>query len=326
MWSLIPEDNVELFLLKITDSSRVLEQSSIWLTGGRGFIGSHLVEKLTERNFSNVTCLVNQNVGDPGVRHISERITQVFINFENLKHLIWLSASPLLIEPNYLLLAGWGDVGHPNLIAHETENVSSVVNLFSSIPKTHLKKTIFFGSIDEYGNRCGCISEDTPPIPPLSIYAKGKTLASSKLNEIANCTNLEIQHCYISNVYGPRQRKSTLLSQMKNSDSFKFSGENYYRDYIYVENLVDIILFLIQSDSNYKVNIGSGVSTHCYDYVRTAWRLMNKNPDNLSFSYPEIRDLSQEKFFDISRIQSLISNNVEIDSIDSGLIKTVARL
>lgn len=312
--------------MTITDSSRDLERSSIWLTGGHGFIGSHLVEKLTERKFLNVTCLVNQSISDPAVKQLSEHITQVFINFENLKHLIWLSTSPLLIEPNYVLLAGWKNVGHPNLITHEIENVTSVVNLFNSIPKSHLKKTIFFGSIDEYGSRVGCIREDEPSIPPLSNYAKGKTLASSKLNEIANSFNLEIQHCYISNVYGPRQREVTMLHQMKKSESFRFSGENYYRDYIFVENLVDIILLLLKSDSSCKVNVGSGISTHCYDYVRTAWRLMNKNPKNLSFSHPEIRDFSREKFFDISRMQSLTSNNVKIDSIERGLMKTVARL
>ena len=320
------KDNVELVFLNFTDSSRDLERSSIWLTGGRGFIGSHLVAKITERKFSNVTCLISQNISDPVVKRISEHITQVFINFENLKHLIWLSTSPLLIEPNYVLLAGWKNVVHPNLTAHETENVASVVNLFSSIPKSHLKKTIFFGSIDEYGDQFGRIREDEPPISPLSNYAKGKTLASLKLNEIANSFNLEIQHCYISNVYGPGQREVTMLPQMKKSKSFRFGGENYYRDYIFVENLVDIILLLLKSDLSFKVNVGSGVSTHCYDFARTAWRLMNKNPEDLSFSYPEIRDLSQEKFFDLSRMQSLTSSNVEIDSIERGLMKTVAQL
>ena len=303
-----------------------LSRSSVWLTGSTGFIGSHIFEGLISRKIKHVTLLSSENLVRPTVSRISKQISQVLLDFENEHHLSWIDGCKLLTDPNYLILNGWGHVANPNSKTHLVENVICTEGLFNAVPKSKLQKVIYLGSIDEYGTQYGKIKESDTPIPPLSNYAIGKSLASIKLIEAAKKTKTPIQHCFVSNVYGPRQRDETLLPQLKRADSFTFSGESYYRDYIFVEDLVAVLLELLQSRASSAVNIGSGVSTHCYDFVETAWRLLGKNPSKLSFKHPELRDETMMKCFDISRLKEIMPDSLLLNDIASGLMKTVKML
>lgn len=304
----------------------MLEGAEIWITGGSGFIGSNICKILTKKPIKNLICFENKRVAEPSILRLDHRVNQVLLDFGNSQHLKWLRDTPTFTKPNYLLLVGWGSTGNPDLNLHQTENVASVVEFFEAVPKTSLRKVIFFGSIDEYGRRLGQINENDIPLPPFTSYAIGKAVAGKKLAELASKHKVSFQHCQISNVYGPGQREETLLPQIRKASSFKFSGESYFRDYIFVDDLINIVSVLLISDISSRVNIGSGISTHCFDFVRIAWDLMGKDPQKLSFTHPEIRDESLKKCFDISRLNEMVPRTLTINSVESGIRQTVSKL
>ena len=303
-----------------------LSRSSVWLTGSTGFVGTHILDGLISRKIKHVTLLSHKNLARPSLSRISGQINQVLLDFDNKHHLSWINDCKLLTDPNYLILNGWGQVNDPDSKSHLVENVLSTTGLFNGVPKSDLEKVIFVGSIEEYGKRYGQLKEGEPSKPPINAYAEGKSLASFELAKAAETTNTPMQHCFVSNVYGPRQRDETLLPQLKRASSFTFSGQSYYRDYIFVADLVAVFLELLQSNVSSSVNIGSGVSTHCYDFVKTAWRLLGKDPSKLSFKHPELRDKTMMKCFDISRLMEIMPASFILNDIESGLMKTVKNL
>lgn len=298
--------------------------SILWLTGGHGFIGSHLINKLSKDYSLKVYCLENKQIAFPQVIRTESGRTCVSLNFKDKNHLSWLTNSSDVQKPNYLLLLGWSAVNYPTSTVHQTENVESTFLIYEATPKTLLRKVLFFGSIDEYGSRLNEIEEGDVAIPPIYEYAKGKTLVGKKLKELSLALNIDFQHLFISNVYGSRQRPTSLLNCMMKSDSFTFSGGNYYRDYLHVTDLCEIIRSLLYTKSSLDLNVGSGVATHSYDFVRMAWKLMSKDPLRLNFIEPEFRHTSNEKRLNISRLKAQIPTELEIDDIQSGLIKTVS--
>lgn len=303
-----------------------LENSVVWLTGGSGFIGSHLSKKLIATGTKKIFLLSNKNTSRPSLTQFDDQIDRIEINYQDMRHLNWLLNNARIAKPAYLIMAGWGSVGDPDSILHQSSNVTSTTNLFNAVPKEELRKAIFFGSIDEYGKRFGRIEESHVSVLPISSYAIGKSIAARKLEILAKQSRISMQHCLISNVYGPNQRDETLLPQMKKATHFEFRGESYYRDYIYVGDLTKILTTLLTSDCSGRLNIGSGKTTHCFDFARKAWALMGKNPKNLTFIHPEVQDESLMKCFNISRLRSQLPKDMTICGIEFGLAKTVLTL
>lgn len=303
-----------------------LNRSTVWLTGCTGFIGSSLTNQLIADQTERIVLLSNRTIARPREMRVDRSVYRIDINFDNSSHLEWLSHNPDLPKPHLLIMAGWACVGDPDSILHQSTNVFHSRDLFGAIPKGELLKVAFFGSIEEYGNRIGLVDEDSIPVLPISSYGIGKTAASNALAALAEQSRTCLLHLLISNVYGPNQEGKTLLPQMKKATHFEFRGESYYRDYIYVGDLTKIVTTLLTSDCSGRLNIGSGKTTHCFDFARKAWALMGKNPKNLTFIHPEVQDESLMKCFNISRLRSQLPKNMTICGIEFGLAKTVLAL
>lgn len=301
------------------------EYSSVWLTGGLGFIGTRLTQHLLAKGALVTIFSSQKDLLSPTLTQLDKRLFKIAVDFESASHLDWLSLNLNFSKPTHIIMAGWTAVGDPNSILHHNSNVTSSTNFFNLVPKEKLQKTIFFGSIDEYGERLGLIKESDLPIPPISSYAIAKTKAARELSLLAKQFKTSMQHCLISNVYGPGQRGGTLLPQMKNSEQFIFQGESYYRDYIFIDDLRNIVLELLFVERNDDVNIGSGISTHCFDFARIAWAKMGKDPHKLSFVHPEVREESMMKCFNIAKLKELLPETLRFNGIGSGLTKTMLR-
>lgn len=117
--------------------------SILWLTGGHGFIGSHLINKLSKDYSLKVYCLENKQIAFPQVIRTESGRTCVSLNFKDKNHLSWLTNSSDVQKPNYLLLLGWSAVNYPTSTVHQTENVESTFLIYEATPKTLLRKVLF---------------------------------------------------------------------------------------------------------------------------------------------------------------------------------------
>ena len=245
------------------------------VTGGAGFIGSHLVDTLRKNNIEvlvvdnlltgkkeNLKSLDLENIiyGDVGSEHALENIRN--FNPDVCFHLAAQSSVVISVEDPLL------DFEH---------NLLQPVQLIKTLLATDCKKFIFTSSGGTIFGEPKVIptSEEDYAGEPVSPYG----LAKKKLNELIEVMlqNEEMSYSILnlSNVYGPRQDPygeagvmSIFTGKLLNNETPTIYGDGEQtRDYVYVLDVVDALLKSSESEENLFLNIGTGVETSVNELV-----------------------------------------------------------
>ena len=245
------------------------------VTGGAGFIGSHLTEKLHQNNIEvlvvdnlltgkkeNLLSLDLENTiyGDVG----SEETLKIIKNFnpDVCFHLAAQSSVVISVEDPLL------DFEH---------NLLQPVQLIKTLLETDCKQFIFTSSGGTIFGEPEVIptSEDDYGGEPASPYG----LAKKKLNELIEVMLQNETMSYsilnLSNVYGPRQDPhgeagvmSIFTGKLMNNETPTIYGDGKQtRDYVYVLDVVDALIKSAETDDNLFLNIGTGVETSVNELV-----------------------------------------------------------
>ena len=245
------------------------------VTGGAGFIGSHLTEKLHQNNIEvlvvdnlltgkkeNLLSLDLENTiyGDVG----SEETLKIIKNFnpDVCFHLAAQSSVVISVEDPLL------DFEH---------NLLQPVQLIKTLLETDCKQFIFTSSGGTIFGEPEVIptSEDDYAGEPASPYG----LAKKKLNELIEVKLQNDTMSYsilnLSNVYGPRQDPhgeagvmSIFTGKLMNNETPTIYGDGKQtRDYVYVLDVVDALIKSAETDDNLFLNIGTGVETSVNELV-----------------------------------------------------------
>ncbi len=245
------------------------------VTGGAGFIGSHLTEKLHQNNIEvlvvdnlltgkkeNLLSLDLENTiyGDVG----SEETLKIIKNFnpDVCFHLAAQSSVVISVEDPLL------DFEH---------NLLQPVQLIKTLLETDCKQFIFTSSGGTIFGEPEVIptSEDDYAGEPASPYG----LAKKKLNELIEVMLQNETMSYsilnLSNVYGPRQDPhgeagvmSIFTGKLINNETPTIYGDGKQtRDYVYVLDVVDALIKSAETDDNLFLNIGTGVETSVNELV-----------------------------------------------------------
>ena len=245
------------------------------VTGGAGFIGAHLTEKLHQNNIEvlvvdnlltgkkeNLLSLDLENTiyGDVG----SEETLKIIKNFnpDVCFHLAAQSSVVISVEDPLL------DFEH---------NLLQPVQLIKTLLETDCKQFIFTSSGGTIFGEPEVIptSEDDYAGEPASPYG----LAKKKLNELIEVMLQNETMSYsilnLSNVYGPRQDPhgeagvmSIFTGKLMNNETPTIYGDGKQtRDYVYVLDVVDALIKSAETDDNLFLNIGTGVETSVNELV-----------------------------------------------------------
>ena len=245
------------------------------VTGGAGFIGSHLTEKLHQNNIEvlvvdnlltgkkeNLLSLDLENTiyGDVG----AEETLKIIKNFnpDVCFHLAAQSSVVISVEDPLL------DFEH---------NLLQPVQLIKTLLETDCKQFIFTSSGGTIFGEPEVIptSEDDYAGEPASPYG----LAKKKLNELIEVMLQNETMSYsilnLSNVYGPRQDPhgeagvmSIFTGKLINNETPTIYGDGKQtRDYLYVLDVVDALIKSAETDDNLFLNIGTGVETSVNELV-----------------------------------------------------------
>ncbi len=245
------------------------------VTGGAGFIGSHLVETLYKNNIEvlvvdnlltgkkqnlNSLDLDNTIYGDVGSEDTLEHIMN--FNPDVCFHLAAQSSVVISVEDPLL------DFEH---------NLLQPVQLIKTLLDTDCNQFIFTSS-------GGTIFGEPDVIPTSEVDYAGEPaspygLAKKKLNELIEAMLQNETMSYsilnLSNVYGPRQDPhgeagvmSIFTGKLLNNETPTIYGDGEQtRDYVYVLDVVDALIKSSESDENLFLNIGTGVETSVNDLV-----------------------------------------------------------
>jgi UDP-glucose 4-epimerase len=234
----------------------------VLVTGGAGFVGSHIVDLLIEHKHevSVVDLLTTGNKENinPLARFYevdirSKELEKVFEKEkpEIVYHLAAQSAvSPSVKEPLY----------------DESVNVGGTVNVLEMMRKYGAKKIIYPSSAAVYGNPvCLPITEDHR-IEPISPYGLSKWLAEHYLTLYHRMYGIDYTIFRYANIYGPRQIPegeggviSIFTDQIKKGETPKINGDGKHtRDFIYVGDVAQANLEAMTKGSQSVLNISTG--------------------------------------------------------------------
>lgn len=292
----------------------------IWLSGSRGFIGSHLISALKD-SCREVRCITNNKKHDDSL---------IYMDYSNINHI--REIVNLYGVPNIFMHLGWGSVYEPQSNVHLTANVSDGKNLIKELYACGLEKFIFLGSSSEYGERTGALSENMSPEGKLTNYVKGKTEVSRYGFEIANQLNKVFVHIRLFYAYGAGQYPNSLINQLYKSylekSTMNLSPCEHYRDYIYISDVIQGIKLISHINESGIVNLGSGRVIQLKDFVSLFWKTLGGKPEHLRFGAHPKPGHEPEQPYSYANLDVLkkLTNWMPSVSLEEGIKETVAAL
>lgn len=243
-------------------------KQKVLVTGGAGFIGSHLVDRLLEDGHS-VTVIDNFSTGRPenlghqennGNLHLVEEDISVFEAikqyFENVEVVFHLAALADIV-PSIVNPAGY-----------YKSNVTGTFSVVEACRFLGVKKLIFAASSSCYGTPDIYPTAEVSKISPEYPYALTKYLGEKIILHWAKVYKLPVISLRLFNVYGPRSRTAgtygavfgVFLAQKLKHKPFTVVGDgNQKRDFIYVSDVVEAFIKAAYSDVKNEIfNVGSG--------------------------------------------------------------------
>jgi UDP-glucose 4-epimerase len=240
------------------------------VTGGAGFIGSNLVDKLI-REGHKVIVLDNFISGSKNnlSHHLKNNLKIIKLDITNNKNLYkYFKGATYVFH-----LAGLAEIipSIKNPRKYFINNTLGTINVLEAARKVKLKKFIYAASSSCYGSPKKFPTKEIDKIDTKHPYAFTKFLGEEAVISYANFFNMPNISCRFFNVYGPRLSTrgqygavfGNFLKQKKNKKPLTIVGNgNQTRDFIHVDDLTDAFIKLIKSNLRNKIyNLGSGKET-----------------------------------------------------------------
>ena len=284
------------------------------VTGGAGFIGSHLVSELIKQGLE-VRVLDNLSQGNKS--WVSDRAEFIKGDITDLE-MCKISCEDM---DGIFHLAAMSRVA-PSINKFEyctDQNIIGTQNILIASRDSSVKKLIYTGSSSYYGNLTPPQSENFLP-DCLNPYALSKYVGEQFSEMFTRIYNLETLSLRLFNVYGPRQPRvgpyalviGIFLEQLQNGKSLTIHGDgSQRRDFIHVKDVVCALIKAMESDAKGMVlNIGSGAN---YSIQEIA------NIISLDQTYyPRREGDADETLADIKLVKNIIGWRPNID-LEQGL-------
>jgi UDP-glucuronate decarboxylase len=301
----------------------------ILVTGGAGFLGSHLCERLVERG-DDVLCVDNFFTGSK--RNIAHLLG--LPNFELMRHDITL---PLQVEvdeiynlacPASPIRYRYDPVQTTKTSVHGTINMLDLAKRCSARilqastsevygdPQIHPQTEAYWGSVN--------------PIGPRSCYDEGKRCAETLFFDYHRQYRVEIKVARIFNTYGPRMHPddgrvvSNFITQALRGEDITIYGDgSQTRSFCYVDDLIDGMILAMESAGDFTgpVNLGNPVEISVRDLAERALALTSST-SRLTYM-PLPADDPRQRQPDISLAQSILGWQPHT-ALDAGLQRTIA--
>ncbi|MCC3145672.1 SDR family oxidoreductase [Halanaerobium sp. Z-7514] len=297
----------------------------ILVTGGAGFIGSNIVDRLIELEHKVVVIdnfltghkeFINPKAKFYNIDLRDEKVNQI-IKEENITHIIHQAAQ---IDVQLSLKDPAFDADN---------NIKGTINLLEVAAENDVKKIVYASSAAVYGEPEYLPIDESHPIKPMSAYGISKYTPEHYLRIYQHLHELDYTILRYANVYGPRQDPkgeggvvAIFVDRiLDNKKPIIFGDGKQTRDFIYVEDIVEANLLALTKANNKVLNI----STAERNSVNQLLNHLNSYLDNqLEAEYREAREGDiLHSALDNSKAKKALGWEPKYD-FSSGLKKTLA--
>ena len=301
---------------------------TIIVTGGAGFIGSHLCEKLLEKNYK-VLCIDNLLTGN--INNLDSVINNK--NFTFIEHDI---IYPINLKCNFIfnLACPASPVHYQNdPVKTIRTNVNGSINMLE-LAKTNNAKIIQASTSEIYGDplihpQRENYNGNVNIIGPRSCYDEGKRCAETLFFDYKRQFNLNVKIFRIFNTYGPRLNFddgrviSNFITQALKNKKIKINGNGLQtRSFCYIDDLIDAFYLFMNSNNNITgpFNVGNPNEISINELAKKIINLTKSSSKITYYKMPQDDPIKRKP--DISLIKKKLNWAPKI-SLDKGLKKTI---
>lgn len=306
-----------------------MKNKTIVITGGAGFIGSHLCSRLSMLGHK-IICIDNLFTGSfRNIKHLTEHSNFEFINhdivqpiyLDNVDEIYNLAcpASPIHYNINPIKTIKTCTLGVINMLGLAKKNNSKILLASTSEiygdPEIHPQTENYFGNVN--------------PIGPRSCYDEGKRCSETLFMDYHREHNLKIKIIRIFNTYGPNMAVndgrvvSNFINQALQNKDLTINGNgNQTRSFQYIDDLIFGLIKMMNTGNDFigPINIGNPNEISMNNLASTILDLTNSKSQIIYQDLP--KDDPKRRNPDIS----LAKNKLDwkpLYSLETGLLKTI---
>ena len=303
-------------------------KKKILVTGGAGFIGSHLCKKLLEQN-NEVLCLDNYFTGskmnvlsmldNPMFELIRHDIVYPYIAEVDEIYNLACPASPIHYQHNPIQTVKISVMGAINMLETAKTTGAKILQASTSEvygdPKIHPQVESYWGNVNPIGER--------------SCYDEGKRCAETLFMDYHRQCDLKIKIIRIFNTYGPNMHPNDgrvvsnfIVQCLRNEDITIYGDGNQSRSFQYVDDLIEGMVKMMATSDSFigPVNIGNPNEFTILELAQTVIKLTNSKSKLIFKSLP--KDDPQQRRPDISLAKEKLDWSPKIE-LEEGLKKTI---
>ena len=304
------------------------DQKRVLITGGAGFLGSHLCDRLTEDGH-DVLCLDNFFTGAKrNIRHLIDRP-----NFEMMRHDL---VHPIFLEVDeiYNLACPASPIHYQyNPVKTVKTNVMGAINMLG-VAKRVGAKILQASTSEVYGNpTVHPQNEDywgnVNTIGPRSCYDEGKRCAETLFFDYYRQNRVNIRVVRIFNTYGPRMHPNDgrvvsnfIVQALTNHDITVYGDGSQTRSFCYVDDLIEGMIRMMNGPDNFvgPVNLGNPTEFTILDLAEKTIRLTGSKSKIIFKPLPQDDPLQRRP--DITLAKEKLQWEPSID-VEKGLNMTI---
>jgi len=303
----------------------------VLLTGGAGFIGSHIAERLLAGGHS-VVVLDNLYAGkmqnlkrcsdDPNFRFIKgdirdkKAVDAAIAGIDAVIHQAALTSVPLSIK-------------NPKFVY--SVNVAATTSLIESCVKNEVARFVFASSSSVYGAAKKMPVSENAPTRPLSPYGESKLHVEKYCQKFWDEHGLETVCLRYFNVYGPRQTAgqyagviSRFFDRLRNKlPPIIYGDGEQTRDFVYIDDVVEATILALDCEkaAGKILNIGTGKATSLNQLSRTFMKIMRCSNVKPKYVAPRAGDI-RHSLADITKAKEILGYRPKV-SLEQGLKKFI---
>lgn len=286
-------------------------KENVLITGGAGFIGSHIAELIADESRYNVIIVDNLSTGKrENIKKVNAKFIEAdIIDIVQLEQIFEKNNIDYIIHQAAQVSVSFS-VNNPFFDAEE--NILGTINLLECALKYKIKKFIFASSAAVYGTPKYLPIDEHHGIAPISFYGLSKHTAEKYIEMYNKLYGLKYIIFRYANVYGDRQDSkgeagvvSIFCEKSFKSEELNIHGDGKQtRDFVYVKDIAKAnLMALYKNVENEIINVGTNERNSVLDLINNIEEVLNK--DIKSIHTEERKGDIKDSYLDINKIKKL---------------------
>jgi len=257
------------------------------VTGGAGFIGSHLVDRLVD---DDNQVIIIDNLSTGLLQNLNPRAICIRVDINNpVIETLFSAYQPEVVFHLAAQINIAQSMQYP--LIDMNNNIAGSINIFENCARCGARKVIYASSAAVYGEPEYLGLDEQHPVNPTSCYGVSKHVPEHYLSVFAKLGGFKYSILRYANVYGPRQQPGSeagavaiFTNQLRTGQFPTIYGDGEQtRDFVYVDDVVEATLRAASEADNEIFNIGTGAGTSVNNLFITTRELIGASvqPDYL---------------------------------------------